>query len=405
MIDNDKTKPGSTVSFLDLFLTQAKTVKPFPILYSRTSTGATQTWRVETDNNKYRFVTGQKGSSNLVTSEWTVCEGKNLGKANETTGESQALKEAKAAMSKKFKSGGYWENEADIDKVRYIEPILAKSYKDYADVIDFSTEEWGAQNKYNGICCLITSGGAISRKGEKFVSIPHIVESLKEFFQHHPSAVLHGELFNDDYRQQLNEIAKLCRKTVHVSSEDFARSKQLIRYYIYDGYFPDDNLGESSPYKNRKAFIDSEIIGKYAYCEHVPTISIHSEAELDIEFKTRLKRGDEGNILRNMNMPYEHKRSRNLLKVKELCDSEAIILDIKEGNGNWAGTGKIITIKWNGKVFDATFKGTMEAGRIFLSEKNKWIGREVTFLYNGLTGLGVPNYARVEINNCLKGDR
>lgn len=392
-------------SILDSFLNQVKSLDPFPVLYSRNSDGSVQTWKVEIEKDHYRFCSGRKGSPNQVISEWTTCKGKNLGKANATSGEAQAMKEARAAMTKKLKSGGYWENESDIDQARYIEPILAKSYKDYADDIDFSKEDWGAQNKYNGICCLITSKGAISRKGETFITIPHIIESLKGFFKQHPSAVLHGELFNDNYRQKLNEISKLCRKTVHITPDDFSESERLIRYYIYDGYFPDDGLGEDAPYRKRKSFIDSEVIGKYSYCEHVPTVPIHSEAELDKEFKTRIKRGDEGNILRNMNMPYEHKRSRNLLKVKELNDDEAVILDIKEGTGNWSGTGKIITLKWNDKVFDATFKGTLEQGAKFLKDKPNWIGKTVTFLYNGLTGLGVPNYARVDINNCLKGDR
>lgn len=58
--------------------------------------------------------------------------------------------------------------------------------------------------------------------------------------------------------------------------------------------------------------------------------------------------------------------------------------------------------RWGGKVFDATFKGTHEEAVVFLAEKEKWIGRTVTFLYNNLTAFGVPNYARVDINNCIK---
>ena len=115
--------------------------------------------------------------------------------------------------------------------------------------------------------------------------------------------------------------------------------------------------------------------------------------------------GQEGGILRKMSESYEHKRSKNLLKVKPEDDDEAEIVDITEGTGNWSGTGKIITLKWNKKTFDATFKGTHEEGVEFLKNKKKWIGKTVTFLYNGLTGLGTPNYARVDYNNCIKGDR
>ena len=86
-------------------------------------------------------------------------------------------------------------------------------------------------------------------------------------------------------------------------------------------------------------------------------------------------------------------------------DDEAVIVNILEGNGNWSKTGKIITLKWKGEVFNATFKGTYEDGVLFLKEKNRWIGKIVTFLYNNLTGLGVPNFARVDYRNCLKGDK
>jgi len=33
------------------------------------------------------------------------------------------------------------------------------------------------------------------------------------------------------------------------------------------------------------------------------------------------------------------------------------------------------------------------------------LGKEVTFLYMGLTGLGTPNFARVDPDNCFKNDR
>lgn len=396
---------SGTGSILDAFLSKVQTFDPYPVLYARTSTGAVQTWKVEVSGNKYRFRTGQKGSPNLVTSDWTVCQGKNIGRSNETTGEAQASKEASAAFRKKLKSDGYWESEADIDKVRFVEPILAKLYKDYASDIDFSMEEWGCQNKYNGICCLINKGGAYSRRGEKFIQIPHIVDTLADFFTKHPNAVLHGELFNDEYRQRLNEIAKLCRKTVHLTPKDFEDSERLIRYYIYDGYFPDDNLGEDSPYKNRKRFIDTQVIGVYAYCELVETILIRSTSELDCIFATHIKRGDEGIMLRKMDMPYEHKRSRNLLKVKPEDDAEATIIRVIEGRGNWSGTAKTATIQWEGKAFDATFVGSHGELSNVLKNKEKWEGKKVTFLYIGLTGLGTPNSARIDVNNCFKGDR
>lgn len=378
-------------------------MKIYKKLYCRDTASNIRIWWMEQEGNKYRMCSGIENGQ-IVQSLWTNVEGKNLGRSNETSAEEQASKEIDAKYKKQLKTG-YHKNIKDVDKVLYIEPILAKSYQDYENDVNFEKEEWGAQNKYNGICCLASINGLYSRKGEKFISVPHIEKSLQPFFKKYPNAVLHGELFNDEYRQQLNEISKLCRKTVHITEEDFQRSEQLVKYYIYDGYFPDVKLPQETPYKLRKSFIDKEVIGKYKYCELVPTILIKSKQDLDTEFKTRIERGDEGNILRKMDMPYKSGRSKYLLKYKPIDDDEGLIVDIKEGTGNWAGTGKIITLDWEGKIFDATFKGSYEEGVQFLKDKKKWIGKFVTFIYNGLTGLNTPNYARVDINNCIKGDR
>lgn len=378
-------------------------MKSYNKLYCRDNKDKVRVWWCDQEGNKYRMCSGVDGGA-IVESNWTVVEGKNVGKANETTDKEQATKEVEAKYKKQLKTG-YFENIKNIDKVQYIEPILAKSYKDYEDDVDFKNDKWGAQIKYNGICCLASEAGLFSRKGEKFLSVPHIENALKSFFDVYPDAVLHGELFNDEYRQQLNEISKLCRKTVHITDEDLKRSETLIRYYIYDGYFPSANLPAKSPYENRKFFIDNQVVGIYDYCVLVPTIPIKSRKDLDKEFQTRIDRGDEGNILRKMDMEYKSGRSKNLLKVKAEDDDEGIIVDIKEGTGNWAGTGKIITLEWNGKIFDATFKGSYEESVTFLKNRRKWIGKTVTFLYNGLTGLEIPNYARVDVNNCIKDDR
>jgi hypothetical protein len=54
---------------------------------------------------------------------------------------------------------------------------------------------------------------------------------------------------------------------------------------------------------------------------------------------------------------------------------------------------------------NASFKGSRENALICLKEKHKWIGQKVTIYYNGLTGLGIPNFAQFDYNNSIKGDR
>jgi ATP-dependent DNA ligase len=281
--------------------------------------------------------------------------------------------------------------------------MLAKLYKDYCEEIKLEKGEWLLQTKYNGMRCIATKNGLFTRKGEKYVSVPHIEESLKVFFEKHPDAVLDGELFNNELRQQLNEISKLIRKTVHISNEDLEKSRKLVYYYVYDGY--GFGYEKEHPYFERKQWIDSNVIGKFNNIVKVEDHHIISQEELNKVYQNLVDDGQEGAILRNKKMKYEHKRSKNLLKVKPEDDDEAEIVGITEGTGNWSKTGKIISLNWNGKVFDATFKGTYEEGVEFLKNKTEWLGKRVTFLYNGLTGKGTPNFARVDIKNCIKGDR
>lgn len=375
--------------------------KHYETLYSRDSLGNIRIWKMEQNGSKYRTIAGLQNGEQ-VTSEWTVAEGKNQGKKNETSSVEQATKEIEAKY-KKQKKTGYFDDINSVDDMSYIEPMLAKLYKDYSNKIDFSKGEYILQCKFNGMRCVATKSGLFTRKGEKYLSCPHIEKSLAPFFEKYPDAVLDGELFNNDLRQQLNEISKLIRRTVNISQDDLDRSEKLVRYYVYDGY--DFGISKDCCYKERKKWIDSNIVNSYKYVMSVKDFSINSESDLDKHYSSFIDDGHEGVMLRYSNMGYEHKRSKNLLKVKPEDSEEAIIVDIKEGTGNWSGTGKIITLDWNGKIFDASFKGSYEEAAQFLKERKKWIGQNVEFLYNGLTGKGTPNFARVDGNNCLKLDR
>lgn len=377
--------------------------KNYATLYTVDSTGKTRIWLIQQDGAKFRTVSGVKNSANLVTAEWTVCEPKNEGKSNETSGEEQARKEISAKYKKQLKTG-YSETESGAAKgTRYVEPQLAKSYSDYQDKIDFSKQDWLIQCKFNGARCIATKDGLKTRTGEQFVSIPHISESLKPFFEKFPNAVLDGELFSYENREKLNELMKLVRKSVNATTEDLQRSKEIVKYYIYDGFDFTPETQESAPYSVRKAWIDKNVVGKYDYIEEVKSYPIKGQQDLDKQYDRFLDDKQEGGILRRNDTGYERKRTKALLKIKPFEDSEFKILDIKEGNGNWAGAGKIITLEFGDSSFNATLKGTYEEGVELLQNKKDWIGKEVTISYNGVTGkTGCPNFAQFNYANSLK---
>lgn len=382
-----------------------ETIVSYETLYSRDSLGRIRIWWMDRLGEKYRTNSGIKDvDSSLVTSEWTVAEPKNIGKKNGTTAEEQADSEVKNKYKKQLKTGYTKEIKKVDSAVLYVEPMLANKYKDRIKKINLETQNWAIQCKFNGNRCVATKDGLKTRKGEKYISVPHISEALVEFFNKYPNAVLDGELFNNDLREQLNELNKLVRKTVNVTDEVLKRSREIVRYYVYDGYGWEDT-DENTPYSVRKEWIDKNLVGKVKYIEKVKTEKVKTNKDLNERYQSYVNDGQEGAILRDLDSGYEHKRSNNLLKFKPEDDDEGIILDITDGDGNWAGAATNVTLKWKNKTFDGVFKGKYELRKEILKNKKDWIGKNVTFLYMGLTGLGTPNFARIDPANCFKIDR
>lgn len=320
----------------------------------------------------------------------------------------------KTKYKKQLKTG-YHNSKKDAGKgTNYVEPMLAQPLHKLSKKPDYTKGNWAIQCKFNGNRCIATKDGLFTRKGEKYISVPHIENALKSFFKEYPNAVLDGELFNNDLRQQLNEISKLIRKTKNIEASDLAESEKKVKFYIYDGYNfrgKSDILDENTPYFERKNWIDKVVIPISKHLVGVETMVVKSEQDMLEKFNELLADQQEGAILRNLNGGYEHKRSKNLVKVKLTEDSEGKITKIIEGDGNASGLAAKATIVWYGPdgetEFDATFMGTEEIRQEILKNPKNWVGKTVTFLFEGLTGKvpRKPNYGRIDPENCFKADR
>ena len=131
-----------------------------PELFARTSTGATQVWEIQIEDDKYRTAYGQVDGKQTTTS-WTYAKPTNEGRANERDVYAQARFEAEA-MWKKKKESGYHETLGDIDKQVFIEPMLAKKYEDYKEDLKFPVF---SQPKLDG--CLHEDTLVLTRSGNK----------------------------------------------------------------------------------------------------------------------------------------------------------------------------------------------------------------------------------------------
>ncbi len=104
-------------------------------LFARAVNSKTLEYTIEVEGNKFRTISGYTDGVKTV-SEWTICQGKNIGKKNETTPEQQALLEAQAMHRKKTETG-YFKSISDIDNEIYFEPMLAQDWFKQKDKVKY----------------------------------------------------------------------------------------------------------------------------------------------------------------------------------------------------------------------------------------------------------------------------
>ena len=381
-----------------------------PTLYKKTTVGKVQTWQIVVDGDKYRTISGQQDGKKIQ-NNWTTCLPKNVGRANATTGEEQAIKEAVAKHDKKLESG-YHLNVENIEKKRFYEPMLAQDFKNKNRQKEVMSEidESGvgvpvfSQPKLDGIRCIAMREGLFTRSGKKITAVPHISEALEPFFEKYPNATLDGELYNHAYKDDFNKIIHLVRKQ-NLTDEHLEESEEMIQYHIYDapvigeGFGGRYNWTEKDSFSDRTSILDAQFpnlgLDKEDCLVLVETIEIHGREQLDRCYEDYVEAGYEGQMIR-LDGPYENKRSPRLLKRKEFIDEEYTILGYEEGKGNRAGTIKHFKFKnKDGKEFNSNVKGSFEYLADLLEKADDLIGVDATVKYFNLTPDGVPRFPYV----------
>lgn len=397
------------------------------MLFSRTSTGDIQQWQIEIEGNKFRTHSGKVGGK-IVIAKWTITEGKNIGRSNQTSPEEQALVEAQAKWQKKHDSG-YRESTDDIDDIGFTEPMLAHNWDDYGSEAVYPLY---CQPKLDGIRCIIRADGMWSRKGKLFVSAPHIFETLKPLFDANPSLILDGELYCNKFANDFDKVCSVIRKT-KPDATDLAYSREVMQYWIYD--MPSDPGVFSVRSENLR-----KLLTPYTATNMVVVLETHKvgcEQELTDLYEKWIDEGYEGQIIRT-DATYEFKRTKRLLKRKEFQDREYKILDIVEGEGNRTGTAGYMVFKsgrgivnagdpsprtgdyrctkchfiralskgntipqcscgndkWE-DIFRSNIKGNMDKLKDILNRKAELIGQEATIKFFRLTPDGIPRFPYV----------
>lgn len=300
-------------------------------------------------------------------------EGKNIGKANETTAWVQAAREAKSLIAR-LKDKGY--NEQIPDEKVSPEPMLAIKWDEKR--ISFPCM---VQAKLDGVRCIMykdSEGVHLRSRRGKDLNIPHIQRYLED----HPEILpLDGELYNHGdltFQGIISAVKRLSKAT------------DKINIVVYDK--PVENVSNyDRQFKLLKA--DKKRVSKKDPIKFLDTIIANNLEEIYEYHDKMVKQGYEGVIIRNFNGLYEMGyRSNNLIKLKRFFDEEFPIVDIIEATGRDKGTAIFILKAKNGKEFNARPQGSKALRASYLTNRKELIGKLCTVKYQELSDYGIPRF-------------
>ena len=385
--------------------------KKLQTLYKVDTKGKLREWTMHIDGNSFYAVKGLVDGKKTQDKATTTIA-KNVGRSNETTPEGQAELQAQAKFQKKLDSG-YALNEIDAQEKKFYEPMLAHNFKDRKHELKYPVY---SQPKLDGIRCIVRKEGDTlvgrTRNGKEIECIPHILQSLNSFFLAHPNAILDGELYNHDLRDNFNKITSLVRKQKPVKSdkmtdnayakkvkeyqERLAEAEETIEYHVYDVPYLHDSCTEKTSFDMRFTELKNSLnIG--IVIQHnvtlVETAEVFNESDLDNLYGQYLDLGYEGQMVRK-DEAYENKRSTTLLKRKEFIDSEYRVIDIDVGNGNRSGTAKHLVCYCDKtkQTFNSNIKGSFDYLKEIYDNRRDYIGQLATIKYFQLTPDGIPRF-------------
>ena len=267
-------------------------------------------------------------------------------------------------------------------EVENIKAMLAHKYnEDKADYPAF------IQPKLDGVRCLFTAKGAFSRANNQFMNVEHIEQALKPFFAKNPTAVLDGELYNHELKDDFEKIISLVKKK-KPTDEDRLEAAEMVEYHVYD--VASMKIGG---YATRLNYLNSDVFKGFATW---PIMQVDTKVAHDFDDATKfhaknLKLGYEGSIYRSWSGKYKGTRSWDLMKFKDFHDTEATIVGYEIGKGKRQGTlGKFIMqddegIEFGcppGKGYDYKDLANM------LDNVHDYIGQRATFTYFQRTQAG-----------------
>ena len=349
-------------------------------LYHQGKTGAIVQWDIWTEGADIVTEYGQIGGK-MQTSRKTSTP-KNVGRANATTADEQAILEA-TAMHKKRLDGKYSLTIEDAKKEVFL-PMLAASFDKRKDKVNYPVD---VQPKLDGVRCLAYWDGdsvkLMSRGGKQWNCCDHIIKELETVLP--KDWVLDGELYI--HGSTFQEITKLVKKLRPESVN--------VQFHVYD--MP--RTYEDFKYWEERYDVLAEFKDIAQDCESVVVVETYQAKSEDEVYQLQseyLEEGYEGAIVRERDGEYKFGyRSNKLLKVKNFMDEEYEIIGFTTGVGRFDGCIIWICGTWNDDEwveFKVVPQGTMEERQETYQNADKYIGEHLKVKFFELTDDNIPRF-------------
>lgn len=314
---------------------------------------------------------GQRGGKQVTTSE-VISSGKNIGRANETTPEQQALSEAMSRWRVKLERHNYTKTIADCNESRSRAPMLAHIYEDHSHKVDWDNAY--VQPKLDGFRCTAVCDRKgqvrlLSRQGKPILAMHHITEKLGTILR--KGDVLDGELYI--HGKTFQDLSSMIKKYQQDISDK-------VRYHVYDCPLADKSFQE----RWDRAVAMLKGAGLPIVLVKTTKVTNHEAAQKALD--KYLEQGYEGAILRHGTASYAFgKRSSNLLKLKKFIDAEFKITGAKLGRGKCAKQCIFLCETAEGAVFEVIAPGTAKERTAAWTNKANYIGKKLTVKYQEMT--------------------
>jgi DNA ligase-1 len=358
----------------------------FETLYSGNKNGSVQQWTISVSGSTITKVYGQTGGAMQTTVD-TLQSGKNIGRANATSAETQACHEAQSQWEKKLKSGYVRVlSEAQTGAVDAqfvtggIDVMLAQKFSQHGDKITYPAY---LQPKLDGVRCIsmLSADGVCtlwSRTRKPITGVPHIARAIEQQLHGRGPIILDGELYQHDYKDRFETIVSFVRQSIPKPGHE------VVQYHVYDTVVLDADF-ETRTRTVRNYALASPLVT-------VPTSLVDDLGDIVHQAADHRYLGYEGSIVRQRDSFYTAGRSMGLQKIKQFDDSEFVVTGVVSGRGRMSECA-IFTCQTNtGKTFACKMEGSLSSLKAYLIDPSLVVGKMLTVRYQGLTNGDVPRF-------------